>query len=109
FETLRELGEQNHLLLLVRNVNFVDVAGVELLAAEARRRREMGGALYLYGLRAQVRSFLERGDAIAEIGEDRIFDAKHVAIADIFSRLDPEICRRCTARIFYECQQYNET
>ncbi len=109
FETLREIGEQKHLLLLMRNVNFIDVAGVELLVAEARRRREMGGALYLYGLRAQVRAFLDRGDAIDEIGEDRIFDTKHVAIAEIFSRLDPEICRRCTARIFYECQQYNET
>ncbi len=109
FETLREIGEQKHLLLLARNVNFVDVAGVELLGAEARRRRETGGALYLYGLRAQVRAFLERGDAIAQIGDERIFDAKHVAIADIFSRLDPEICRRCTARIFYECQQYNES
>ncbi|HEY0879751.1 MAG TPA: SulP family inorganic anion transporter [Zeimonas sp.] len=110
FETLREIaGEQKHLLLLMRNVNFVDVAGVDLLEAEARRRREAGGALYLYGLRTQVRAFLERGEAIAGIGEDRIYDAKHVAIADIFSRLDPEICRRCTARIFYECQQYNES
>ncbi|MCO5099560.1 MAG: SulP family inorganic anion transporter [Burkholderiaceae bacterium] len=110
FETLREVArEQKHLLLLMRNVNFVDVAGVELLVAEARRRREMGGALYLCGLRPQVRAFLERGDAIAQIGADRIYEAKHTAIADIFSRLDPEICRRCTARIFYECQQYNES
>lgn len=110
FETLRETaGEQRHLLLLMRNVNFVDVAGVDLLEAEARRRREMGGALYLHGLRAPVHAFLERGDAIAQIGADRIYEAKHVAIADIFSRLDPEICRRCTARIFYECQQYNES
>ncbi|HLT26616.1 MAG TPA: SulP family inorganic anion transporter [Zeimonas sp.] len=109
FETLRELaGEQKHLLLLMRNVNFVDVAGVDLLRAEARRRLEMGGGLYLYGLRPEVRAFLQRGDALATIGADRIYDAKHVAIADIFSRLDPAICRRCTARIFYECQQYNE-
>ncbi|MDT3679950.1 MAG: SulP family inorganic anion transporter [Burkholderiaceae bacterium] len=110
FETLREIaGEQKHLLLLMRNVNFVDVAGVDLLEAEARRRREMGGALYLHGLRAPVRAFLERGDALARIGAERIYEAKYVAIADIFSRLDPEICRRCTARIFYECQQYNES
>ncbi len=110
FETLREIaGDQKHLLLLMRNVNFVDVAGVDLLEAEARRRRDVGGALYLHGLRVPVRAFLERGDAIEQIGADRIYEAKHVAIADIFSRLDPEICRRCTARIFYECQKYNES
>jgi len=110
FETLREIASgQKHLLLLMRNVNFVDVAGVDLLEAEARRRSETGGALYLHGLRAPVRAFLDRGDALAAIGADRIYEAKHVAIADIFSRLDPEICRRCTARIFYECQQYNES
>ncbi len=110
FETLREFTPgQKHLLLLMRNVNFVDVAGVDLLIAEARRRREAGGALYLHGLRPPVEAFLARGHAIEEIGADRIYSAKHVAIADLFSRLDPAICRRCSARIFYECQQYNET
>lgn len=109
FETLREfVPAQKHLVLLMRNVNFIDVAGVDLLVSEAARRREAGGALYLHGLRPGVEAFLERADAMERIGRDRIYSAKHVAIADLFSRLDPAICRRCTARIFYECQQYSE-
>ena len=109
FDTLREFAPaQKHLLLVARNVNFVDVAGADLLVSEAKRRVADGGALYLYGLRPQVEEFLARGDAIGAIGPGRVFASKSVAIADIFTRLDPEICRRCTARIFYECQQVEQ-
>ena len=109
FDTLREFAPaQKHLLLVARNVNFIDVAGADLLVSEARRRVADGGALYLYGLRPQVEEFLTRGDAIGAIGAGRVFASKSVAIADIFTRLDPEICRRCTARIFYECQQVEQ-
>jgi len=37
-------------------------------------------------------------------GEDVFFESKGEAIATIFKRLDPEICQRCTARIFNECK-----
>ena len=106
FDTLREFSPaQKHLLLVTRNVNFIDVAGADLLVSEARRRVVDGGALYLYGLRPQVAGFLERDDGFGAIGGERVFDSKHAAIAAIFPRLDPQVCRRCTARIFYECQQ----
>ena len=105
FDTLRLVApQQKHLLLSMRNVNFIDVAGVALLMGEARHRRAAGGALYLHGLRPQVEAFLERGGAIEEIGRERIFTTKYEAISAIFRRLDPEVCRACTARIFYECQ-----
>ena len=106
FDALREsFPAQKHLLLIARNVNFVDVAGTDLLVAESRRRVADGGALYLDGLRPQVEAFLGRGDALDVIGARRIFASKSAAIAAIFTRLDPDICRQCTARIFYECQQ----
>ena len=106
FDTLREFSPaRKHLLLVARNVNFVDVAGADLLVSEARRRVVDGGALYLYGLRPQVAGFLQRDDGFEAIGTRRVFDSKNAAIAAIFARLDPQVCRRCTARIFYECQQ----
>ncbi len=106
FDTLREFSPaRKHLLLVARNVNFVDVAGADLLVSEARRRVADGGALYLYGLLPQVAGFLQRDDGFEAIGTRRVFDSKNAAIAAIFARLDPQVCRRCTARIFYECQQ----
>jgi SulP family sulfate permease len=104
-DILREIApDQKHLLLLLRNMNFVDVAGAMLLVRESRRRRADGGRLYLQGLRQPVAEFLRRGGMLETIGEENVFRTKHEAIAAIYGRLDPGICARCTARIFYECQ-----
>jgi SulP family sulfate permease len=105
FETLREVAPaQRHLLVVARNVNFIDLAGAELLVQEARRRRRIGGRLYLYGLRAPAEEVLERSGLMPEIGEENVFRSKPDAIGGIFARLDRDICARCTARIFRECQ-----
>jgi SulP family sulfate permease len=85
-------------------MNFVDVAGATLLAQEAQRRRAAGGCLYLHGLRQPAEELMRRGGMFAHIGEGQVFRTKDQAIATIFERLDRDICARCTARIFYECQ-----
>ena len=103
-DTLREVAaEQKHLVVFARNVNFVDVAGAEALAREARKRRWEGGRLYLHGLRQPVERVLKDGGFIHEIGADNVFASKTTAIARVFERLDPGICERCDARIFREC------
>jgi SulP family sulfate permease len=104
FDTLREVSpEQKNLLLLAKSINFVDVAGAELLAHEAEHRRKMGGQLYLYSLRQPVRDMLARGGYIDQIGQANIFGTKYEAIGGVFARLDRSICRTCSARIFNEC------
>src|SRR5258708_36711667 len=51
-DTLRERSPgQKHLLLMSKSINFVDMAGAQLLVEEARRRREAGGRLFFYSLR----------------------------------------------------------
>jgi SulP family sulfate permease len=95
---------QKHLVVMSKSINFVDVAGAELLAHEARRRRADGGALYFYGMRQGAREALERGGQIEEIGRESIFTSKRELVAGVFARLDRSICARCTARIFEECR-----
>jgi len=103
-ETLRELArDQKHLLLVTRNVNFVDVAGAELLVREARKRRWDHGRLYIQGARAPVEAVLRNGGFLAELGEENLFRSKRDAIPAIVAQLDPAICARCTARVFREC------
>jgi len=103
-ETLRDVApEQKHLMIVGRNINFVDVAGAEALAREARARRFRGGQLYLQGLRQPAESVLRNSGFMAELGEERVFRDKPEAIARIFERLDPRICSGCKARIFREC------
>ena len=104
-DILREISpDQKHLLLLARNMNFVDVAGASLLGQEAIRRRATGGRLYIHGLRHNAQELMARGGVLAQIGEHNLFRTKDQAIATIYEQLDREICARCTARIFYECQ-----
>jgi len=103
-DTLREVAPgQKHLLIIARNVNFVDVAGAEALVHEARKRRWDGGTLALQGLRQPVQGVLRNSGLLAEIGEDNIFRSKIEAIAALFSRLDRDVCSRCRSRIFQEC------
>lgn len=103
-ETLREVArEQKHLLIVARNINFVDVAGAEALAREARARRFNGGSLQLQGLRQPAEDVLRNGGYLSEIGAENVFRDKGEAIARCFDKLDPAICRRCSARIFREC------
>lgn len=104
FDTLREVTrEQKHLLLFSRNINFIDVAGAEALAREARKRRWAGGQLYLCGLRQPVEDVLRRSELLAEIGADHIYRNMREAIGKSFARLDARICAGCRARIFEEC------
>jgi SulP family sulfate permease len=105
FDTLRKVSPaQKHLLIMAKSMNFVDVAGADLLADEAAARRAGGGDLYLYGLRQPAREMLQRGGQLDRIGPHNVFVAKNEAIAKVFARLDRTICRQCTARIFLECQ-----
>ncbi len=95
---------QNHLLILARSINTLDVAGAEMLAREARQRRQSGGALYLHGIKEQPLRTLQRGGYLEEIGKENLFETKGEAIAAIFDRLNRDICIRCERRIFIECQ-----
>jgi len=99
-----ERPDQKHLLLLCKGVNYVDLAGGEVLAAEARRRRSAGGGLYLHGLRPPIRDRLGRTGHLAVVGEAGVFETKYQAIKTIFLGLDRDVCARCRVRIFEECQ-----
>jgi SulP family sulfate permease len=86
-------------------INFVDAAGAEMLAQEARRRRKLGGGLYFYRYRDSTYQFLEKSHKVEEIGKQAFFPAHANWIKPIYEKLDVEICRGCNARIFAECQQ----
>lgn len=94
---------QRHLLIVASGINFVDMAGAEMLVQEARRRRREGGGLYFYRMKDAVRGLLQRGGYLAEIGEANLFPVKSRPVATIYRALDSEICRGCSARIFREC------
>lgn len=105
---LLEIDEKNPLqktlLIASSGVSFVDAAGAELLAQEARRRRKLGGGMYFYRCKESVFDFLKKSHKIDDIGEANFFPARSNWLKPIYSTLDPEICRNCRFRIFPECK-----
>ncbi len=95
--------QQKHLLIASSGINIVDISGAEMLVREARRRRALGGGLYFHFMKDAVRDFLRRGGYLEEIGEENLFMPTDDAIAAIYPKLDPAICRACKARIFKPC------
>jgi SulP family sulfate permease len=95
---------QKHLLVMAKSMNFIDLAGAELWATELAARRAMGGNLYFHRPRPEVIRMWRKTGFTALLGPEHQFPDKFTAISHIFSKLDPEICRHCSARIFWECK-----
>lgn len=107
--TLRHVpNPQKHLLVMGKSMNFIDLAGAELWEAELNARRAMGGDLYFHRPRPEVISMWKTTGFTRLLGPEHQFPDKRTAIATIFNKLDPDICRQCTARIFWECKSAPE-
>ena len=93
-------------LIIATGVDFVDVAGAEMLAQEARRRRKLGGGLYFYRCKDSIYKFLRKAGKLDDIGIGGFFPVKSNWIKPVYSTLNTEICRTCKSRIFSECHEY---
>ncbi len=93
-----------HLLLVASGINFVDLAGAQLLAQEAERRRAIGGGLYLFHLKDEPLAMLRRSGALDRIGVANVFSPGDDVIGLLFARLDRAVCACCTVRIFAPCK-----
>jgi SulP family sulfate permease len=82
--------ETPHLLIVSDGINHIDVAGAELLALEAKRRRQFGGGLYLVNLKAKASEILFRGGYMKDIEEAAIFTSRTEAIKAIFAKQGKE-------------------
>jgi SulP family sulfate permease len=108
--TLQNIDEINPLqktvLIIARGINFIDEAGAEFLAQEARRRRKLGGGLYFYRCHDHVIQYLEKSHKLDDIGRNAFFPPRVNWVKPIYAKLDNEICRNCQYRIFPECKTH---
>lgn len=101
--------EQKYLVLKLTGVGQVDGTGADVLIQEAQRRNLKGGRLYLTSRFDPLYRRLKGFGVVDAVGDDAIYPHRHDAISDIVPRLDPQICRYCTARIFRECPTKENT
>jgi SulP family sulfate permease len=106
-QALQEIDEANPLqksvLIAAARISHIDIAGAEVLAQEARRRRRLGGGLYFYRLNQEAQQFLRKGGYVRDIGEGAFFPVMSDVTRALYWTLDPDVCRSCTKRIFKEC------
>ncbi len=93
-----------HILIVASGINFIDLAGAEAMIAENNSLKQHGGGLYFVGLKSNVYEFAARSGFIKHIGNTHFFDTKPAAISHIYKKLDKDICAKCNALIFKECQ-----
>ncbi|MEJ2590406.1 MAG: SulP family inorganic anion transporter [Candidatus Thiodiazotropha sp.] len=105
----QEHPEQKHLAIVAQGIGFVDIAGADVLANEAERRRAQGGGLYLINVKSGLWESLEECHAIDAINPRNIFGSKSAALHAIYQKLDKSACENCSERIFTECQQVEVT
>lgn len=107
-KTLRAFAESHpnrkHLLVVGSSINFIDIAGAELILQESDRRKKSGGGLYMVKLKDQVCAVLKKGDYLQRFGAENVFMSKKDAIGAIYEDLDKDICKNCKSRIFNECK-----
>ena len=84
-------------------INFIDVAGAEMLAGEAQRRRAQRGNLYLCEFKPDANRVLERGGYLDTIGRDHLFATQKEAIAEILPHVDTVRCQHCDNPVFKQC------
>ncbi|MFQ5754752.1 MAG: SulP family inorganic anion transporter [Acidiferrobacterales bacterium] len=98
-----ERPAQKHLAIIAGGINFVDLAGGAALVHEARKRKANGGDLYFIRVKRGLWDSLDRYGCLDAIGANNVFQSKTAAITAIFQKLDKQVCRDCTQRIFREC------
>ncbi len=96
---------QRWLLLRMYMVDHCDVSGIHMLESVVRRYRQLGGDVYMEGVRPRVLHM------IALYGFDRVIGQKNLlqdenAISYLFHKvLHPGFCvYECRERVFAECQ-----
>jgi len=95
----------NHILLVASRVNYIDMAGGEMLAREATRLQSLGGGLYICGLKAELWQFFAESGFLKAIGAKYFYDNKAQAIRSIYKDLNHDHCKQCRKPVFNECSK----
>ena len=102
---ISEYENRKHIVVMSDGINFIDLAGAEMLCEEADRLEEEGGGLYFTGLKPAVYQSFGKTHAIKHIGNNHFFDEKHATFKTLHRLLRKQgKCDNCPFMVFAECK-----
>lgn len=91
------------LILNLKGVGKIDLAGVDFILSEARRARAHGNDLHLIAANPGVLNVLKRLHCLDELGPQNVHPHKSDAIRPAVAQASDPVCASCTIRCFKEC------
>ncbi len=90
-ESFAKLGDTHVLIFSMRGVPLIDTSGLDAIRHLHERLHKQGGTLMFAGVHENVRSIIQRGGLLQEIGEDNFFWSSDQAIVEAEHRT----CKFC--------------
>src|SRR5215211_8621437 len=81
-EAFANVGDTHALILSMRGVPLIDMAGIEAIHRLHERLHKQGGTLMFAGIHDNARNMMERGGLVKEIGEENFFWSSDQAIVE---------------------------
>jgi SulP family sulfate permease len=104
----RENPKQIHMILYLKGVGKIDLAGADLLIETIREVKSKGGSFRIVALFPPLISSLRKLHVVDELGEDHLFSSKGEAVSDATKDLDRKICKLCLKDVFMECDEIRD-
>ncbi|WP_300673420.1 SulP family inorganic anion transporter [Desulfoluna sp.] len=102
-EEVLEKEAVTNLLILSEGINYIDLAGAEMLVELSESLKSKGGGLYFCNLKQSVCNFIAHVGFTNRIGADHIFEHKRDAIAAFVLSQDDSCRENCSCLVFKEC------
>ena len=104
----RDKPKQIHMILYLKGVGKIDLAGADLLIDTIREVKSKGGSFRIVALFPPLINSLRKLHVIDELGEDHLFSSKGEAVSDATNDLNRTICKVCLKDVFLECDSIRD-
>lgn len=94
---------QIHVVMYMKGMGRVDLAGADFLIRIIRETRAAGGSFRIVAAFPPMVESLRRFHVLEELGPDNLIDSKGDAVARALCDLDRSICEGCMRDVFREC------
>ncbi|WP_171172997.1 SulP family inorganic anion transporter [Ruegeria sp. HKCCD8929] len=97
---------QKHVVLYLKGLGKIDLAGADFLIRQIREVRSAGGTFHIVAIFRPLVESLRRFHVIEEIGDDHLHISKGDAVAAALKEIDQRICAGCDKRVYTECDGF---